>query len=366
MSVFSAKEADFLSFVRRHSDELDAEWAEIAQGSLDINQIVSPLYERLSIDSDQAQGLASAYSSDFVSYVRSRNGDVDAKMRSLSALAARAGMEIDDRFFAGRFPTHSFNAQAVREGDTFLLLVHTGFERLMIESSRLIFAIHHKLAPARVERWAPEPSWWATAGLDQLLDNLADLLASFIVDPEPVPRYLDEDEFPFEPERELPAFAAGAAGQDFALAHELGHFVLGHLHAEDGRHLRKLRSGLDVLPKHIREEHEADIFAGQLLACSRPESEVQNVLDMIYGKYVGIGLFFELDGLLAEIERRAFDLPVSNEGQSHPPARKREAVLLSAIRHEITNRHLFADRRTIGRTFRKVREEVLERALLCL
>jgi len=126
MTVFSVKEADFLTFVRRHTDDLDVEWAEIAEGTIDMAQIVGPLYERLSVDADAADRVVRSYSSDFVSYVRSRNGDVNLKMQKLSDFAARSGIEIEDCFFAGRFPTHSFNAQALREGDTFLLLVHTG------------------------------------------------------------------------------------------------------------------------------------------------------------------------------------------------------------------------------------------------
>jgi len=219
------------------------------------------------------------------------------------------------------------------------------------------------VSAAKVDRWWPEPSWWARTSLDRLLDNLADLLTSYIVDPDPHPRYLDEDEFPFEPERELPAFAAGSAGQDFALAHELGHFVLGHLQGKEGYPSRRLRDGLAVLPKHIREEHEADIFAGRLLVCIRPEADEQSVLDMIYGKYVGVGLFFDLDGLVHEIERRFFDLPAGESEQSHPRARTREAVLLWTIRREIVNPHLFADRRTMSRTFRQVRETLLELTL---
>lgn len=271
MNTFNAQEADFIEYVRRHTSAFDDEWSEIADGSFDIASIVSPLYDRLETDGDKAQAMIAAFSSDFVSYVRSRNGDIGKKL-------------------AG----------------------HTGFDRLMIEAARLLFAIHDKLAPAKVERW-PEPSWWSRTNLERLLDNLADLLASFIRDSEPSPEYLDTDEFPFEPEKELPAFTAGMAGQDFAMAHELGHLALGHLR-DDGVALRHLRSGLDVLPKHMRDEHEADIFAGRLLLYSPPLTDEQNVLDLIYGKYVGVGLFLDLDGILAEIEGKVFDLPDDQPG----------------------------------------------------
>lgn len=361
MTTFNAQEADFIEYVRRHTSAFDDEWSEIADGSFDIASIVSPLYDRLETDADKAQAMIAAFSSDFVSYVRSRNGDIGKKLAALEALATRSGSRIDEPFFAGRFPTHSFNAQAVREGETVLLLVHTGFDRLMIEAARLLFAIHDKLAPAKVERW-PEPSWWSRTNLERLLDNLADLLASFIRDSEPSPEYLDTDEFPFEPEKELPAFTAGMAGQDFAMAHELGHLALGHLR-DDGVALRHLRSGLDVLPKHMRDEHEADIFAGRLLLCSPPLTDEQNVLDLIYGKYVGVGLCLDLDGILAEIEGKVFDLPDDQPGQSHPPARMREAVLLTDIRRDIVNPYLFADRRTMGRTFRKIRPFIVSRTL---
>ena len=226
MSEFTRQELDFLDFVRRHTDEIDMEWAEVARGDVKVADVVLPLFERLGADLGEASATVGAYSTDFVSFVRARNGSVTTRMASLWQVAQNSGYRMPENYFTGSFPTHSFNAQACREGTTNLLLINTGFERMMIESARLLFAIHQRLSPDKVERW-PEPTWWSVRSQDELLDNFAELLASFIRSAEPDAFYLDEGLFPFEPDRELPAVSARAAGQDFARAHELGQLALG-------------------------------------------------------------------------------------------------------------------------------------------
>lgn len=361
----SPEELDFIAFVRAQSSDLDEEWAEIAEGRFDMGEIVDPLFARLEMEKGEAEALTADFSDGFIGYVRTKNRDIANRMRHLASLAVKKGHPEPGRYFAGRYPTHSFNAQACRAGSTQLLLIHTGFERLLVEGARLLFAIHDKIAPAKVERW-PEPSWYADASLEGLLGNFADLLASYVADAEPYPFYLDADLYPFEPKHELPAFSAASAAQDFALAHELGHVLKGHLDSvaeEPTEPKRQLRSGLEVIASDHAQEHEADIFAGRLLFCTQPESEEQPVLDLIYGKYLGVGLFFDFDGLVSEIEAQAFGLDPTHETQSHPPARRREAVMLRDLRSEIISRHLFADRRAIGKTFRKIRADLLDLAV---
>lgn len=361
----SPEEADFIAFVRAQSSDLDDEWAEIAEGRFSMAEIVDPLFARLEMEKAEADALSADFAEGFAGYVRTKNRDIANRMRHLTDIAAEQGHGSPGRYFAGRFPTHSFNAQACRQGRTQLLLIHTGFERLLVEGARLLFAIHDKIGPVRVERW-PEPSWWAGASVEELVNNFADLLASYVADAEPYPFYLDADLYPFEPENELPAFSAAAAAQDFALAHELGHILKGHLDAannDEGAPARQLRSGLEVIANDHTQEHEADGFAGHLLFCTPPTSAEQPVLDLIYGKYLGVGLFFDFDGVVSEIEARAFGLEPTDETQTHPPARVREAVMLRDIRGRIVSQHLFVDRRAIGRTFRKIRDALVNRAL---
>lgn len=358
----SEAERDFVTFVTSQSDELWDEWQEIISGEFDVSTITDPIYENLDGDPTKAQALARAYGGDFLSFIRAHNEDVASRMRYLIKEAAKNGFMPSVSLYSGCYPTHCFNAQARIEGKTRLILVHTGFERMLIDGARLLFAIHDKIITEKVERW-PEPSWWSRTSIDELTDRFAELMVSFIKNVDPDPVYLNEDDYPFEPEKELPAFSAASSGKDFALCHELGHVFSGHLD-KNMAHLRQLRSGLKVLSPEWEEEVQADLFAGRLLFCTPPENEEQNVLDLIYGKYIGVGLFFDMDGLISDIESEFFGL--DDDSGTHPPARDRELSLLRSIRPDIKSRSLFLERRIIGRTMKKIRNNVIAKSLYLL
>lgn len=193
-----------------------------------------------------------------------------------------------------------------------------------------------------------------------MLFDLAQILASFIARETPVPMLLDDARYPHDPAKEIWAFATAASAQDFVLAHELGHVALGHLQATGAQRARRLRSGVEVYSKSQQQEFAADLFAARLLFELEPVSDEQRVLDLLYGKYMGVGVFFDLDSLVTEIERRTFALPEAAEGQSHPPARSREANVLRALRNASVDPNLFADRRALGRTVKRFREAIIE------
>ncbi|MGJ7484496.1 ImmA/IrrE family metallo-endopeptidase [Variovorax sp. LT2P21] len=360
----TSAERDFLEYVRAHTSELDASFRKIERGDVPVEATLRPLLDRLAVESDQANALISGYSSGFVNYLRSQNGHLHDRLAGLAQAATRAGHVLPGPLYAGELPTHSFNAQAASHGATTLLLIHSGLENMLVAASRLLFALRGKLVHKDIQ-W-PGPAWHASTSVDDLVRALGNLLAAFVRGDEEAAVYLNEEAFPFEPERELPAFAAAMAAQDFALAHELGHFVLLHLRGRQAL-ARIRRSVLPVISKEWRQEHEADLFAAQLLLCDIGQTAEQSVLDLIYGKYVGIGLFFELDDLVVEIERLELGLPhIETEHETHPPARIREATLLQQIRRTNTNRYLFADRRAFGRLLRDLRPELIASALRAL
>lgn len=191
MTYESDAERDFVEFIRDQSDSLDVGWAEIMDRSLDIRAIIEPIFERVGGDASEAQALGDQYTSSFLGYIRSQNSDIGKWTQSLIIQAVAEGHAPPGSLYAGRYPTHSFNAQAQFVRETRLILIHTGFKRLLIEDTRLLLAIHDKLVPEKVERW-PEPSWSAAVTLEDLIEQLSELLVSLVADAEPEPIYLDE------------------------------------------------------------------------------------------------------------------------------------------------------------------------------
>jgi hypothetical protein len=238
---------------------------------------------------------------------------------------AKAGISVPP-FYAGVFPTDSYNAQCTVFDDQSLVLLDTG----CLEMAEAI--VTSFLSKTSTEQKASEIS----AAVDGyvLHGRRADASRA------------DTRGINFG--SGLPA-AVVTAFEEYMLAHELGHLALGHAAAHRVRRQSpRFGNSISVIDKSEFQEFQADLWACRaLISCARSRRRSDSDLALsIGGVSLGLGV-----GLLVEASARKHGIGLAS---GHPPAHER--LYMVQVGYELFGGHEDA---YIGRRFHELLEQVV-------
>jgi hypothetical protein len=226
-------------------------------------------------------------------------------------------------FYAGEFPTGSFNAQACVVSDGILILLNTGLMIFVHKVSKLIMQTLNFADDVK----NPRDSFAAVAGAmsyEEEVDAFAELILG----------YLSSEQGWFQRVRRIPAVTSKRAArlhgqvvnsvEKFVLAHEYGHAIAGHLSIPRTMTSRTPVGDVELAYKSQAEEFEADRIAALLLMSNAPrEIRTRAQLFDVQCDIVGPFLFFALDELITRVRREITGLAVASIVTDHPPSQKR-------------------------------------------
>ncbi len=202
-------------------------------------------------------------------------------------------------FYAGVFPSKSFNAQAVLIEDGALLLIDTGCFSLL---------------EALIMFWgcSEDPH----EGIRRAAKIVVDYVDSYQL---PKPEEYDLPEMHRDGHRLLAFVSIVTKSEEFVLGHELGHLRLGHLLGQQAPR----SGGIYPANRSWDDEISADLFALDLLTHKR------DALDIRTG-CAGAYVFFATAGLIERALQRGA-APRVGWTDTHPPSVMRAAVLEQAL-----------------------------------
>ena len=230
-------------------------------------------------------------------------------------------------FYAGVFPTDSYNAQCcIVEGHN-LVLLDTGC--MEMAEAVVISFLSKELTETKVSEISSAVERYVSAGLraNSLLSETTGVdFGSGIV-----PMLVN-------------------AFEEFMIAHEIGHLTLGHIESAQLRcQFPRIGESLNVVNKSQLQEFQADMWACDALiegARKRKRSEA-DVAIAVGGVTLGLGV-----ALLVEAAATKQGLSI---GGSHPPAFER--LYMMEVAYELFGAHEDA---YIARRFRELLEEVVK------
>jgi hypothetical protein len=229
-------------------------------------------------------------------------------------------------FYAGVFPTDSYNAQCcVFEGQN-LVLLDTG----LIEMAESLVV-----------------SFLSKAPISQKVLDFSTTIDEYVLRG----KRADSSDVDSTGVDFGSGFAAAVTTsfEEFIIAHELGHLALGHA---DGGRLRRLvpkvGESIDVIAKSEFQEYQADIWACRTLIdrARRREHADSNLPLAIAGVALGLGV-----GLLVEASAQRHGIRLAS---GHPPASDRLYMVETCF--ELFGAHEDA---FVARRFRELLEEVI-------
>ncbi|SDG51601.1 hypothetical protein SAMN05216553_108443 [Lentzea fradiae] len=233
------------------------------------------------------------------------------------------GLDLPGPVHLGEWPHHSFNAQARRMRNGTLLLVNVGVPMLLTEVALALSTRVVIVDPEGGGDWPPRQTETHERRAKQATENLANSLAAYLL-------YTDSRKGGRQQldgtGRGAIAFMAADAAQLFAVAHEYGHFLAGHLD-------QPRPTGSEWLRKSHEQEFEADEI-GMLLAL-----EVQKADEQIAGgpflrtniAVLGAFLFFAIDHLLTRVRDEVPELGAHRIVSDHPRSDLRAAALRRTV-----------------------------------
>ncbi|EPH41045.1 hypothetical protein STRAU_5889 [Streptomyces aurantiacus JA 4570] len=244
------------------------------------------------------------------------------------------GFELPGPVYVGEYPHQSFNAQACSVRSGTLLLINSGLDYLLVEvalalGTRILIAERDENGSIRPQR--------ATRAMrrrrDHADENLANSLATYVLHTDPMSGGKQQVD---TTARGVMSYLAAGAATDFAVAHEYGHFLAGHLNGSGRR-----RTGTDWLRKSHAQEFEADEI-GMLLSLKAQEYDGQ-LSALSFGKHItvqGAFLFFAVDHLLNRVRDEVVEIGKEKIVSDHPPSDARAAALRRTLT-ELEGSHVF-------------------------
>lgn len=241
---------------------------------------------------------------------------------TLDAATETLGLRIGEPYLAGVYPTDSFNAQAKRLESGLLLAIDHGLMMLAYQAIKILsWAWVVRPENGGVGMTFPRPERIASRTRRAQTKALQHLFAAYLIegDVTRAPRY---------------AALAGPVGdvsvhltaaiETFALAHEYGHAICGHLsRAETGR------DDSAYLTKSRADEFEADLVGFRLLLASSDAAVGAQGWPLMTLVAAPL-LFFALDGSIEGLRERFPE--ARHRPQDHPPSTERlEALTQHAL-----------------------------------
>ena len=229
------------------------------------------------------------------------------------------GFDLPGTVYVGEYPHQSFNAQARAMRNGTLLLVNTGLHYLIHEVALALSTsavIAERTGDGRVR--IRKPSRAARRHQTSAATTLANELAAYILHTDSRSGGKQQVD---TTARGFLGYLLARSAETFAVAHEYGHYLAGHLNGRRPDESEWLR-------KSHEQEFEADEI-GMLLTLKAHELE-PDIAGLSFWKQVAVGgafLFFGLDHLLNRIRAEVDDLPPALIVADHPPSDARAAAL---------------------------------------
>ena len=218
----------------------------------------------------------------------------------LRARCESVGLAVPKRVFAGVFPTNTLNAHVVQRSGWNLVLVNTGTFELLEAVLAQFLSVTPGAAKAAAQGIAKEIEAYCThKGIQHRGDAIARPTRN-------------------DARQGLQAFLT--ACEEFMLAHEYGHLVLGHLGNKTFRLALPEHGAVDVVQKSKDQEYQADLWGADAIARiygATDEGDGASILAC------GAPLLFLLLSNLIE----AWELRTGTLNDTHPPAWERYVAL---------------------------------------
>lgn len=229
--------------------------------------------------------------------------------REICADFAKLGVSISDKVYAGVFPTYSFNAQARKEDDGYLVLLDTGcFETIETAVTVLLGPWTDnqktKMLAGAIQNYCRHGKLTRSEDLEQIRTRKQNGIE--------IARDLETAE-------QITPLLTNAC-ERFVIAHEYGHIINEHLEGALHRTLRE-DDELLVIVKDPEQEFEADLWALHMLIRQTDMHDARMRLITYTGAVTSLGL-----GLLVEDFQKT-ERKGSAPNDSHPPALERMRLL---------------------------------------
>jgi len=271
--------------------------------------------------------------------IRELSGEIEEAIRK-SEYRDRFG---DLHIYAGEFPTGDINALATTAPSGFLALINVGLVRFLESAVYLLLG-----APLSNDATGKRVIDKDAATL------MTSVLLTYILQCEPLRTKVDTSKkFRFDMNRAVHYSLFKNSCLRFALAHEYGHVLAGHLHESSLRQRRIITQAgeIEVLAKSWNEEYEADFIALKILLGSAdysltPRNNEEAAETLLRGYHLASPFFFfGLESLLRAVSNLMFGRKVVEQqagetlATSHPPPQKRMEALHGYIETIIPKGH---------------------------
>lgn len=232
------------------------------------------------------------------------------------------GLDLPGPVHLGEWPHQSLNAQARRMRNGTLLLVNVGL-RLLLTEVALALSTRIVVVDTKGGSFRPrERTEGHVRRAERADENLANSLAAYLRYTDP--RLGGRQQLDGGSRGALAMMAADAA-EMFAVAHEYGHFLAGHLD-------QPRPAGSEWLRKSHEQEYEADEI-GMLLALEAQKSD-ERIAGLSFRKHIavlGAFLFFAVDHLLTRVRDEVSGVGADRIVTDHPPSDLRAAALRRTV-----------------------------------
>ena len=259
---------------------------------------------------------------DFLNFIKEVNETdiIQNLAREVESDIKKIGKELPLPVYADLFPTGSFNAQAVRCKSGVLILLNRG-------TMMCIHMIVKILCKSTVffENFSSDGTPINTiedsnVSNDDLVTALSQILLfylGYIKVPYPSRLTLDSQS------KILLVGGILRSAEKFALSHEYGHLIAGHLNQSQSKMIlsKSTVGDIKVIPKSWKQEIEADALALMIMLAQIPK-RIDNDFDLFRVQQVFAGpiIYFGIDSLITNIHikiKRLGELPFS---KTHPPS----------------------------------------------
>lgn len=251
---------------------------------------------------------------------------LDTVKQVIEEAVARAGYQLSSEVFVGEFPTRSFNAQVTLCDPGFLILLNSGLYSFVHLAMKVLslsvefaeFDAQGKHIPST--RFGKSP--FAKA---EEQEALLEIILAYLMYKEP----FKATRLPVQHSYKTKIAAdLVAACVNFAIAHEYGHIIDGHLASSSIKSTDTASGPLEVITKNYQQEFEADGIGARLILLSAGHFENNTLVFGIDSQHwlaisialAGPLLFLGLDQLVTRVASEIFEKEELMLCGDHPPA----------------------------------------------
>jgi len=260
---------------------------------------------------------------EFVNYLKEANETkiIQNLAREIESDIKKSGKEIPLPVYTDLFPTGSFNAQATRCKGGVLILLNRGtmmcihmIIKILCKSSVFFENFTNDGTPI-------DTIDDSNVSNDDLVTALSEILLFYLGYLKvPYPRRL-----PLDSQAKIVVIANGIlrSAEKFALSHEYGHLIAGHLNISQSQMIlsKSTVGNIKVIPKSWEQEVEADVIALMIMLAQIPK-KIDNYFDLFRVQQIFAGpiIYFGIDSLIVNIHAKIKKLGELPFSKTHPPS----------------------------------------------